>query len=244
VVCGDLVHAYPTDQHAQQRQVADYKRIMNEVHPDIPLVCLCGNHDVGDAPDRASIELYKKRFGDDYLSFWVGGVKFIVLNSQMYKDKSRCVQMAAEQDAWLQSELDPSQSSGAQHLVVFSHIMPFVYSSDEPSGYFNLAEEVRRPLLARLLEAGASKWFCGHYHRNAGGCCDNGQVGDDRREMEVIITAAVGSNLVDDPRGDVLGLSGMGAVELNDQVSGFRLVKVRQSEIEHQYFALKELEST
>ena len=43
---------------------------------------------VGNAPTRATIETYGSRFGDDYFSFWVGGVRFISLNTQLYSDPS------------------------------------------------------------------------------------------------------------------------------------------------------------
>eukprot|EP00966_Prymnesium_polylepis_P239423 5536893-Prymnesium_polylepis.1 len=57
VVCGDLVHAYPATQAEQHAaQVATFKDIFREIHRDIALVCLCGNHDIGDRPSSATIE--------------------------------------------------------------------------------------------------------------------------------------------------------------------------------------------
>jgi hypothetical protein len=40
------------------------------------------------SPTRETIEQYKQSFGDDYFSFWVGGVCYLVLNSQFYQDPS------------------------------------------------------------------------------------------------------------------------------------------------------------
>ena len=72
----------------REEQVADYKSLLSELHPDIALVCVCGNHDIGNTPTPATVQRYREDFGDDYFSFWVGGVKCIVLNSQFYEDAS------------------------------------------------------------------------------------------------------------------------------------------------------------
>ena len=64
-------------------------------------VCVCGNHDVGNRPTKDTIENYKSTFGDDYFSFWFGGVHFIVLNSQLYEDYSLVEDHAVAQDKWL-----------------------------------------------------------------------------------------------------------------------------------------------
>ena len=40
-----------------------------------------GNHDVGQNPSAGNVAEYCARFGDDYFSFWVGGVKYISINA-------------------------------------------------------------------------------------------------------------------------------------------------------------------
>ena len=64
-------------------------------------VCVCGNHDVGNRPTKDTIENYKNTFGDDYFSFWFGGVHFMVLNSQLYEDCSLVEDIAIAQNKWL-----------------------------------------------------------------------------------------------------------------------------------------------
>ena len=87
VVCGDLVNAYPDTQLAEQElQFADFKRITSQLDPAIPLVCVCGNHDVGDRPTNATVAQYGKHVGDNYFSFWAGGVRFLALDTQIYRD--------------------------------------------------------------------------------------------------------------------------------------------------------------
>ena len=72
VVCGDLVNAYPQQAALQELQVSDFKRILGQVREDVPLVCVCGNHDLGDRPNAATVDLFTSRFGDDYFAFWAG----------------------------------------------------------------------------------------------------------------------------------------------------------------------------
>ena len=50
VVCGDLVNSYPREAVSQAAEVLAYKHIFTQVHEDICLLCVCGNHDVGNRP--------------------------------------------------------------------------------------------------------------------------------------------------------------------------------------------------
>lgn len=95
---------------------------MSELRDDVPLVCVCGNHDVGNSPTAEYIARYRQRFGDDYFSFYCLGVKFIVLNMQLYSDSSKAEALHAEQRAWFEQELIEARSSTASHIIVFGHI--------------------------------------------------------------------------------------------------------------------------
>ena len=60
----------------------------------------------GNTPTPESIAGYTSDFGDDYFSFWHGGVHFIVLNSQFYEDSSLTKDLAEKVfncDDYLQS---------------------------------------------------------------------------------------------------------------------------------------------
>ena len=48
IVCGDLVDAFP-DKWPEIRtaQEKDFFKVFSKLNSDIPLVCVCGNHDVG-----------------------------------------------------------------------------------------------------------------------------------------------------------------------------------------------------
>jgi len=240
-VCGDLVNAFPNEGRVQGCQVNDFKRIFSRVREDVPLVCLCGNHDIGNRPTSTTIDLFNRRFGDDYFSFWAGGVKFLVLNSQLYKDPTGCAEGAAAQDAWLVDELAKTVAANhptPKHVVALSHISPFIHSPEEPSSYFNLPKEVRARLLKSLTEAGCSKWFCGHYHRNTTGLYTHCTT------LEVVTSSAVGATLTTKAEGegvDPLGLSGMDSMMLSEQSSGMRLVRVEENDITHRFVTIAEL---
>jgi len=190
IICGDLVDAFPDKWPDKRReQEKDFFEIYNELDPEIPLVCVCGNHDVGNRPTKDTIENYKSTFGDDYFSFWFGGVHFIVLNSQLYEDYSLVEDHAVAQDKWLDEELEKS----AKHKVIFQHIPWFLKTPDEPKEYFNIDIELRKRMLAKFKSSNVSKIFCGHYHRNAGGW--------DGPSLELVVTSAIGCQIGDDPHG-------------------------------------------
>ena len=51
VVCGDLVDAFGDKfPEIRARQEADLKEVYRKLDPAIPMVCVCGNHDVGNSP--------------------------------------------------------------------------------------------------------------------------------------------------------------------------------------------------
>jgi UDP-2,3-diacylglucosamine pyrophosphatase LpxH len=210
IVCGDLVDAFP-DQWPQIRtaQEKDFFKVFKDLDKDIPLVCVCGNHDVGNRPTKETIQRYRSTWGDDYFSFWISGVLFIVLNSQFYEDCSLTPDMAEEQDKWLDGQLALAKSK-AKHTIVFQHIPWFLKDPDEAKEYFNIENGLRKKMLDKFYDAGVRKIFCGHYHRNTGGWY---------KDLELVVTTAIGCQIGQDPH-------------------GFRIVKVSESGIEHKYHGL------
>lgn len=55
IICGDMVDAF-TDDKDRLGQEKDFKEIFGKLRADVPLLCVCGNHDVGNTPTRPSIE--------------------------------------------------------------------------------------------------------------------------------------------------------------------------------------------
>jgi len=239
VVCGDLTNEFPTGSAERGRkQVADFKRCVARIDAAIPLVCVCGNHDVGDLPTRESIQLYRSRFGPDYGAFKVGESKCLVVNSQLYSLKANGDSRFADaQDAWLRREIAEDDA-----LIVLKHIPPFIVDPDEPEGYFNLPPAIRRDFLD-LFRNKKVTIFCGHFHRNAGGS---------RGNVEVVVTSAVGTTLpwkgtTDDGTDlSVEARIGLGGFNFDRRAcdpasSGFRLVHVSRDVVRHKWFALADV---
>ncbi|KAK9506148.1 hypothetical protein O3M35_008136 [Rhynocoris fuscipes] len=209
VICGDLCDALPdTDWEVRQKQIKDFYEIFQGIDKSIPLVCVCGNHDVGDQPTVESVSRYRSSFGDDYFSFWAGGVFFIVINTQYYYDGSKVPEITAEQEKWLDEQL--KFSSQSKHgAVIFQHIPWFLEDPETTTeSYFFIKKETRIPMLEKLYKNGVRYVFCGHYHRNSGGFY---------KDLESIVTTAIGG-------------------QIGNDVSGFRIVKVLDEKISHEYY--------
>lgn len=234
IVCGDLINAFPGAQ-GRAEQILDFKEICRKVDPLVPLVCVCGNHDIGNRPNAATIEEYRREFGDDYFTFWVHAVKCIVVNSQLWKDSSDASDSRVAHDEWLKRELE--SASEAEHILVFAHVPLFIFEPDEPDGYFNVDMVTRREVLELLAAHGVRTVFCGHYHRNAGGkfTGSGGQV------VELVVTGAVGANIKDNIEGSRLDLSGQDGPLVGNDVSGLRLVFVGDR-VTHRWCSFNALE--
>ena len=216
IVCGDLVHAQPSgtggrgpggagrngyDPAAQAAQVESFKETMAGIDPSIALLCLCGNHDLGNLPNKATVDLFTSRFGSDYFAFWAGGCRCLVLNSSLHAtnlwdqiaeqaaandgsptdvlgsdgvpytaesvavDVAEAAAMAEEQEAWLDRELAALAESQPAHSLVFTHIPPFCDDEQEPDAYHCYPLATRTRTLAKVKDAGVSKWFSGHCKR-------------------------------------------------------------------------------
>jgi len=209
IVCGDLVDAFPGNIHKRD-QIKDLKEVFQEIQLDIPLICVCGNHDVGNSPTSESLKNYRSDFGDDYFTFWVGGVYFIVINSQFYEDASNVPTEDQLHTEWLDNQLATIKTNKCTQAVIFQHIPWFITDPYEENQYFNINKEKRLEMLSKFHEAGIRYIFCGHYHRNAGGKF---------KDLELITTSAIGCQLGEDK-------------------SGIRIVKVTKNNIEHKYYGL------
>lgn len=132
------------------------------------------------------------------------------MNSQFFLDGSLVPNLKIEQEEWLDNEL---KKNSWKHLLLFQHIPWFFNEPNEPDdGYFNIPIKERLIWLDKLHNSGVSKVFCGHYHRNAGGFYKN---------MEIIVTTAVGAQLGSDKH-------------------GYRIVEVTENQVNHKYVAVSE----
>ncbi|XP_023251355.1 serine/threonine-protein phosphatase CPPED1 [Seriola lalandi dorsalis] len=217
VLCGDLVHAMP-DTPFREGQERDLKAALKGADPSIPLVFVSGNHDLGNTPTPGTVEQFCSEWGDDYFSFWVGGVLCLVLNSQLFYDASACPQLKEAQETWLEEQLSRAAASSStepkpKHVLVFQHIPLYLKTPDEEDDYFNLQRAVRQNLLDRFKKAGVKAVFSGHYHRNAGGCHDG---------LDMVVSSAIGC-------------------QLGGDTHGVRVVVVTADSIVHRYHSLEQL---
>ncbi|GIY97863.1 hypothetical protein CEXT_627511 [Caerostris extrusa] len=152
-------------------QEKDFIKVFKELDEDIPLVCVCGNHEVNDEPIPSTIQNYREKYGDDYFSFYCGGVMFIVLNSQYFKDPKMVKDLAKKHEKWLDKQLKEAKSGKYKHVVIFQHIPWFVRKADERDMPHNLYSGIRTTMLKKFHEAKVNAiCSCGHIH--LGKCYD------------------------------------------------------------------------
>ncbi len=194
-------------------QADEYLRIAAKLDPAIPLYQLPGNHDIGNEPTAESIAAYVARFGPDHYTFRCGPLMGLVLNSGLIHSPKAVAQEAEQQDAWLKAELEKAKQEGVRHVIVFQHHPWFMASIDEPAGYHNLPASKRRPYLDLFQQFGVTHVFAGHHHASAVATYNS---------LEIVTTGAIGKPLRKD-------------------VSGMRIVIVRDSGIEHRFYHLGEI---
>jgi DNA repair exonuclease SbcCD nuclease subunit len=198
---------------ADASQTDEYLRIVAKLDRSIPLYHLPGNHDIGNDPTPESIAAYVTRFGPDHYSFRCGPILGLVLNSCLVKSSKGVAQQAAQQEVWLKAELEKAKQDKVPHVMVFQHHPWFAAKVDEPDAYDNLPLQERRRFLDLLRQYGVTHVFAGHYHANVTANYDS---------LEMVTTGAIGKPLRND-------------------VSGLRVVIVRDTGIEHRYYHLGEI---
>lgn len=208
VITGDLVN-----RSLDSAQIAEYKRVSQELDPRIPLYNVAGNHDVGNTPTVNSLEAYKKSFGADYYSFTCQSTLGIVLNSMYLKDPQLVPEQAKAQEDWLVKTLAEAKKHRYTNILVFLHHPLFLSEPDEPDQYFNVPLAARKKYLALFKASGIQFVFAGHYHRNAFGK-DEG--------LQMVTTGPVGKPLGKDS-------------------SGFRIITVKGNTISYPYYSLDSL---
>jgi 3',5'-cyclic AMP phosphodiesterase CpdA len=208
VITGDLVN-----KTGDAAQIKEYKRILAQVDPAIPVYNVAGNHDVGNVPTPKMVAAYTNQFGPDHYSFHHQGFVGIVLDSNLIQAPTNVMNLAGEQEQWLATELAAAQKAGAQHIVVFQHHPWFLKSVGETNQYFNLPREARAKYLPLFHQFGVKEVFCGHYHRNV--------VSRDG-DLEIVTTGATGKPLGGDK-------------------SGLQIVIVRDEGIQHHYYSFGDI---
>jgi len=253
VVCGDHTHnledlwAKGDKEGGRKKRVEElkaYKDIYSKLHAEIPLVCVCGNHDVGNKPTASTIKLYSDEFGSDYLTFWSGGVKFIVLNSQIIQGLEPSDTLALQHERWADNQFQTKHDKEPVHTVAICHIPPFCWDAREKETNFNWPTEKRKKWLDKMVEANVKKVYCSHYHRRAGGMY---------KGLEVVVTGAVGTHIRTkdvpieyqgnklDEINFKLSFQGFGGVETNENTSGLQVVTVSKEGLKEEWLTIAQM---
>ena len=169
-------------------EVKDFKRVWAGLDSDIALVCMCGNHDVGNRPTRASIKHWTSAFGDEYLSFWANETFNICLNNCLSSKPTGAPDLYKEQLEWMEKQLVYAKENDATHIFVYGHYPWFLKHEEEaddfltsfssapegwgvpgarfPDGYFTVPYEQRKPAMAMFKKYDVTACFSGHFHQN------------------------------------------------------------------------------
>lgn len=161
VICGDLVN-----RTADAAEIAEYKRILKELDPTIPVYSVAGNHDVGNIPTATTLAGYRASIGHDYYTFSQSGIFGIVLDSNLIRSPQGDPAAAQQQERWLKDTLAKASKDSDHQIVVFQHIPYFVHSPEEAEQYFNIPQPARHEYLDMLEKAGVRYIFAGHTHKS------------------------------------------------------------------------------
>lgn len=176
VITGDFVN-----NSKSKEQIAAYKSMIAQIDSSVKVYMIPGNHDIGKV-SRASIDNYKKNYGETHFSFRYGDCAFIGIDSNIIKEEDK--EREEVQFKWLEQELQKTKD--ARFKFVFTHCSVFLKRMDEPVNYSNFSLPMREKYMHLFQKYGVNAIFAGHLHNNA-----YGKVGN----MEMITIGPVGKVL-------------------------------------------------
>ena len=176
VITGDFVN-----NSKSKEQIAAYKSMIAQIDSSVKVYMIPGNHDIGKV-SRASIDNYKKNYGEPHFSFRYGDCAFIGIDSNIIKEEDK--EREEVQFKWLEQELQKTKD--ARFKFVFTHCSVFLKRMDEPVNYSNFSLPMREKYVHLFQKYGVNAIFAGHLHNNA-----YGKVGN----MEMITIGPVGKVL-------------------------------------------------
>ena len=187
VICGDMVH----DANSKE-QFEELMRISRLLKQGIKLYWVAGNHDVGDRPTQASLNKYKKRFGEYNYSFQEKNSYFIVLNSAICHDPGLVPDEWNSLMSFLEKELQSAASSQYKHKIIFMHHPLYLNDPNEGDNYLVIPSERRSKMIDLITAYEVDIVFTGHLHKN-----NYKKIGN----TELVSTGPVGFPVGDDPSG-------------------------------------------
>lgn len=244
------------------QQAADFKRVWANLDHDIALICLCGNHDVGNRPTKESIKHWTSKFGDDYLSFWVNGTFNICLNNCLFSNPSGAQDLFEEELAWMEDRLKYARANDATHIFIYGHFPWFLKHEEEKDdelttysaapmgwgpegskfedGYFTIPYKQRKVAMELFRKYDVTACFSGHFHQNV--------VTQTSWGMPMIVTGPLSMNLKSEishelSNGETIGL-GMRIVDVGERGEFKHKWVLLDNEEELHYSAIRRIEKS
>ena len=153
-----------------------------------------------------TLQLYRKTFGPDWYSFEYKDRLFIVLNSELMRLKNAQEGQSGAQLQWAKKELAKTSSKQYLQIIVFMH-HPMVMS-DPTNKHIGASPQNRQSYLELFEKYAVTAVFSGHAHFNDSAWHKN---------IEFITTSAT-------------------CMPLSQAPPGFRIVKLYDDRIEHNYY--------
>jgi len=125
--------------------------------------------------------------------------------------KAKLEKPEQEQFIWLSKKLRKSRN--AKHIILFTHYPFFNKTANEPTAYSNIDQEYREKYLRLFNDSHVTAVFSGHHHNNGLSTYEN---------VQLVTTSSLGKPLGKAP-------------------SGFRIIKVYNDKIEHEFFGLEQV---
>ena len=186
VITGDFVN-----NSKSKEQIAAYKSMIAQIDSSVKVYMIPGNHDIGKV-SRASIDNYKKNYGEPHFSFRYGDCAFIGIDSNIIKEEDK--EREEVQFKWLEQELQKTKD--ARFKFVFTHCSVFLKRMDEPVNYSNFSLPMREKYVRLFQKYGVNAIFAGHLHNNAYGKVGNMEMIKIGPVGKVLGTGYQGMNLV------------------------------------------------
>ena len=186
VITGDFVN-----NSKSKEQIAAYKSMIAQIDSSVKVYMIPGNHDIGKV-SRASIDNYKKNYGETHFSFRYGDCAFIGIDSNIIKEEDK--EREEVQFKWLEQELQKTKD--ARFKFVFTHCSVFLKRMDEPVNYSNFSLPMREKYVRLFQKYGVNAIFAGHLHNNAYGKVGNMEMVTIGPIGKVLGTGYQGMNLV------------------------------------------------
>jgi len=200
VICGDMINNLDNNE-----QISTFKKEISKINNHIKVYYVPGNHDIAydyKQPTIQSIKEYKNIFGKDYYSFEIGKIRFITINSTIFKSIDTLTSYAIEQLNFIEKESNLAKKYN-QKIIIFSHHPLFISNINEENNGWSVNKDFRKKIIKSTKSKGLIANFAGHMHRN------NIAFFDD---LEIITTGPVG--LYHGPYGE--GVSGIRKVDINN----------------------------